>query len=212
MMRRLITSLKKDSNKYDVSYIRCFIAISAFFVCGGILGTAAGGYVSGEAADELCGFIRGYLLEVNGKVPEAGNLTRILINIYLFPLLSFLLGSSVIGFLLIPPLMGCRGFLLGFSAASVIRVFGNEGKLLIFAAYGLNALITIPCVFLISIQAMQISGRLFASGIAGLKNSGLYGKQLIIKLTLCCFIIFLSAVLDTCLTPYLIRLAVSIVV
>lgn len=212
MIRSLIKSFKNYPETYDISYIRCFIAVSAFFICGGLVGTAAGGYLSEEAADELCGFIRGYLLSARGKGPAAVNLSGIMINIYVFPLLTILLGSSVIGFLLIPPLMGCRGFLLGYSAASVIRVFGNEGKLLIFAAYGINALFSIPCVFLIAVQAMKISGKLFASGITGLKNTGPYGRQLIIKLAMCCFIIFLTAILDSCLTPYFIRLAASIVV
>lgn len=212
MVRKLVGSYKTDLKKYDVSYIRCFIAISAFFICGGIIGTAAGGAVSGEAADELCGFIREYVMSINGNGTKAGSLAGAIANIFIFPLLSVLLGSSVIGFLLIPPLIGCRGFLLGFSAASVIRVFGNEGKLLIFAAYGLNALISIPCLFLISIQAMLISGKLFTTGISGLKNAGFYGKHLIMKPALCCFIILITAILDNYLTPYLIRLAASIVV
>lgn len=212
MIRRLFKNIKSNTYKYDVSALRCFIAISAFFLCGGILGAAAGGYVKGEAADTLCGFIQGYLSDINSKTPEAGSFIRVLRNTFVFPLSAFLLGTSVIGFLLLPPLAACRGFLLGFSAASVIRVFGSGGKLLIFASYGINALISIPCVFLIAIQAMQISGKLFASGIPGLKNSGISGKRLIIKPAMCCVIMFMTAILDTYLTPYLIRLAASIVV
>lgn len=212
MMRRLIKRPRRESSEFDVSAIRCFILLAAFFACGGILGSAAGGYVSGEVSDTLSGVIQNYLSSSSIEMPQAEAFFKVALSSFLFPAIALFLGTSAIGFLLIPPLIAARGFSLGFSAACVIRAFGTDGKLLIFAAYGINAIITTPCLFLISIYAIQISGNIFSSGIIGIKNTGRFGKAFLIKLIVFCLIILIAVVLDTYLTPQLVKSAASFVV
>ncbi|NLO49433.1 MAG: hypothetical protein GX111_14165 [Clostridiales bacterium] len=205
-------SIRGSMGRDDVSSIKCFVLLSCFFMCGAVIGTAAGGYVSGEAGNMLSGTVSDYLGYINEKAIDKNAFLTALIDALTFPVLSVFFGTSVFGFLLIPPLMAARGFFLGFAASAMIRAFGADGRLLVFAAYGIGALFTVPCLFILSIQSMQLSGNLFGLTVTGTKGAGMINRRYFILLLICMAVIFLSAILDHYLTPYLIRLSVSFVV
>lgn len=78
-----------------------------------------------------------------------------------WPLTAFLLGSTALGTLGIPVLLGARGFLLAFSAATFARLFGLPGMAAALAAFGVTALVAVPVLFVISADAFRQSlGRL----------------------------------------------------
>ena len=78
-----------------------------------------------------------------------------------WPLAAFLLGSTALGTVGLPILLGARGFLLSFSAAAFARMFGLPGVAASLAAFGVTALIAVPVLFVVSADAFRQSlGRL----------------------------------------------------
>ena len=78
-----------------------------------------------------------------------------------WPLAAFLLGSTALGSAGIPLLLGARGFLLSFAAATFARLFGLPGMAASFAAFGVSALVAVPVLFVVSADAFRQSlGRL----------------------------------------------------
>jgi uncharacterized membrane protein SpoIIM required for sporulation len=108
--------------------------------------------------------------------------------------------------------MAVRGFSIGFASSAMIATFGAEGRLLVFSAYGIGALMTVPCLFILSIRSMQLSEKLFGASVSGIKSGETVGKQQILSLLICMSVVFMAAILDFYLTPYLIRLSASFVV
>ena len=78
-----------------------------------------------------------------------------------WPLAAFLLGSTALGAAGIPILLGARGFLLSFAAATFTRLFGLPGMAASLAAFGVSALVAVPVLFVVSADAFRQSlGRL----------------------------------------------------
>lgn len=78
-----------------------------------------------------------------------------------WPLAAFLLGSTTLGAAGIPILLGVRGFLLSFAAATFVRLFGLPGVAASLTAFGVSALIVVPVLFVVSSDAFRQSlGRL----------------------------------------------------
>lgn len=78
-----------------------------------------------------------------------------------WPLAAFLLGSTALGAAGIPVLLGVRGFLLSFAAATFVRLFGLSGMAVSLTVFGVSALVTVPVLFVVSSDAFRQSlGRL----------------------------------------------------
>lgn len=78
-----------------------------------------------------------------------------------WPLAAFLLGSTALGAAGVPLLLGARGFLLSFAAATFARLFGLPGMAAALTAFGVSALIAVPVLFVVSADAFRQSlGRL----------------------------------------------------
>ena len=78
-----------------------------------------------------------------------------------WPFTAFLLGCTAFGAVGIPVLLGARGFLLSFSAATFTRLFGLSGMAAALTAFGISALVAVPVLFVVSADAFRQSlGRL----------------------------------------------------
>lgn len=78
-----------------------------------------------------------------------------------WPLAAFLLGSTAFGIVGVPILLGIRGFLLSFAAATFVRLFGLPGMAVSLAAFGVTALVAVPVLFAVAADAFrQSQGRL----------------------------------------------------
>lgn len=132
----------------------CFAvgALGGFFFSGGI-----------ESGPELTDYLRRYFEmagQGNGIEPT---LWSSVWDLARWPLAAFLLGSTALGVVGVPVLLGARGFLLAFSATAFARLFGWPGVAASLAAFGVTALISVPVLFVVSADAFRQSlGRLSA--------------------------------------------------
>lgn len=122
-------------------------ALSAAFLLGGLLGCLLAALSGGEGAEELGGYLTGYLaLALENRLPRA--LWPLLWGQIKYLLAVLVLGLTALGLAGIPILFGLRGFFFSFSAACFCRVFGGRGLLPAFFLFGLPALLWAPALFL----------------------------------------------------------------
>ncbi len=165
---------------------------------------ALGGFLfSSGSVDslELLDYLRRYFQAAgqgNGLEPSLWlsiwDLTR-------WPLTAFFLGSTALGALGIPVLLGARGFLLAFSAATFARLFGLPGMAAALAAFGVTAMVAVPVLFVVSADAFRQSlGRL--SG----ERSPAWNQRVQV-LTPCAGLMVLAVALQQTLMPALLAAA-----
>lgn len=161
---------------------------------------ALGGYFfsgRGGGNPELLDYLRRYFQmagQGNGADPSlwasVWDLTR-------WPLAAFLLGSTAAGAVGIPILLGVRGFLLAFSAASFARLFGLPGMAASLASFGVTALIGVPVLFVVAADAFcQSLGRLSGERVPA-------WSQRLQALTPCAGLLVLAVALQQTLMPAL---------
>lgn len=135
------------------------VVLSACFAAGAL----GGFFFSGWSGDnpELLDYLGRYFQTAGqGGVVEP-SLWSSVWELVRWPLAAFMLGSTALGALGLPILLGTRGFLLAFSAATLARLFGLPGVAASLAAFGVTALVAIPVLFVVSADAFRRSlGRL----------------------------------------------------
>lgn len=120
-----------------------------------------------------------------------------------WPLAAFLLGSTALGALGLPVLLGVRGFLLSFAAATLARLFGLPGVAASLAVFGVTALVVVPVLFVISLDAFRQSlGRL-----SGERSPA--WNQRIQALSPCVGLLVLAVALQQTLMPALLTVVCS---
>ena len=74
-----------------------------------------------------------------------------------YHLAAVFFGFSVLGPLLIPALAAVRGFFLSFSVTAVMRCLGAKGIAFTLSLFGIPAVVSIPCFFVLSALAFSSS-------------------------------------------------------
>ena len=121
-------------------------------------------------------------------------------------LLVVFLGFSLFGVFCLPVAAGVRGFYLSFSIAAFIRAFGAGGWPVAFSLFGVGALITIPCFFILASQAFAASANLGKAALGGgrLQIGTLYGRDYLLRTGGCTVGILAAVLLELYLTPALV--------
>ena len=181
------------------------IACGALFICGGIVGSAAAGFAGGA---EVSIFMAEYLTRANGSALRTGEFFLAFLNACMYPFAAVFLGFSVLGVFCLPALAAVRGFFLCFSISAVVRSFGADGTLLALSIFGVSAVLTIPCFFVLSVQSFSSSLKVLKSVSA--RGSGVtrpYDGGFFKRIGICFVVLACSALIDTLLVPRLIGLA-----
>lgn len=114
-----------------------------------------------------------------------------------WPLAAFLLGSTALGAAGIPLLLGARGFLLSFAAATFVRLLGLPGMAVSLTAFGVSALVAVPVLFVTASDAFRQS----LSRLSGERTPA--WSQRIQALTPCAGLLVLAAALQQTVMPAL---------
>lgn len=170
------------------------------FLAGGL----SGFFFSGLGGDnpELMDYLRCYFQSA-GQGNVEPSLWSSVWDLTRWPLLAFLLGSTALGTLGLPILLGVRGFLLSFSAATLVRLFGLPGMAASLAVFGVTVLVAVPVLFVVSLDAFRQSlGRL--SG----ERSPVWNQR-IQALSPCVGLLVLAVALQQTLMPALLTVVCS---
>jgi len=177
-----------------------------FFLSGGIVGTFSARSLDEVGTLALQISMTGYIGQITEGVFVAPGFWSTLWVSGRDHLLVLFLGFSLLGVLCLPIVAGIRGFYLSFSIAALIRAFGIEGWPLAFALFGMGALITVPCFFLLASQAFLASANLGKStlGMGRVQVGVLYGRGYCIRAGLCALGVLFAALLELYVTPALV--------
>ena len=166
---------------------------------GGGVGLLFSGRAGGLPAGRLCGRRRaGEPGRLCGGLPagRTGTLR--------WPLLALLLGFTALGLLALPLLFAVRGFLLAFSIASFVRLFGGTGCLLALLVFGVGGAFSVPALFVLGVQsfmtARTLAGRVWGES----KAAPLYGRAYWLRCGGCAAALCVCMLLDGFAVPALV--------
>lgn len=185
-------------------------ALSAAFLLGGLLGCLLAALSGGPGAEELSGYLTGYLaLAWEDGLP--GGLWPLLWGQAKYLLAILVLGLTALGLAGIPILFGLRGFFFSFSAACFCRVFGRRGLLPAFFLFGLPALLWVPALFLSGVpgflSARQLLRRTSGDGRSAAPLNGAWWC----RAGLCVGLALASGLLEYWVVPVLLRAAARVI-
>ena len=118
-------------------------------------------------------------------------------------------GFSVLGTAFVPLLSAVRGFTLSFSALVTATAFGDRGAFTALALYGPEAMVTVPCFFVLAVRALSASARLFRMSTGGGDPGPLpvYNRDYFAGFLVCAAVLALYALADACFLGMVVRMA-----
>lgn len=161
------------------------------FFAGSLLGASYGNHSS-----QLIFIADGYLLDNSDEY----NLVLSVLWCLRFQLLAFTLGTSFLGVLLIPVLFSFRAFLYSYASSIIISLYPQNALLMTLIIVGLPALISIPCLMLISSEALSSSVALIRFIKGGYSRSRVSRCR---YLLICLPIMAICVIIEIKLVPYL---------
>lgn len=190
---------KPTAKVWDVpSGLSAALAVTSLcFFLGGCLGCLLAVRVGGGGNDLLAEYLTSFLQSVQAQ-PASPPLLLLVWETVRWPLLVFGLGFTMLGLLAIPLVFSVRGFLLAFSIASFVKMFGAAGALLAFVVFGVSGCIALPALFVLGVQSWTASRCLATRMLGDGRRSLPYGKLYFLRCGMCacalCVCVFLESV------------------
>ena len=163
---------------------------AACFLLGGLVGCLLASHIGGGGQESLAAYVEGFLRAAQAGEITAPALASLVWDTVRWPLLALLLGFTALGLLGLPLLFAVRGFLLAFSIASFVRLFGGAGCLLALLVFGVQGLLA----------ARVLAGRVWGDG----KTPPPYGKLYFFRCGACAVALCVSLLLDCFVVPGLV--------
>ncbi len=133
------------------------VFLSAMFLCGVCAGCVTATYITGDCANFLNEYLTKEVLVSVSDIRVKEFFLKTLIALYKYPVVIFLFGYTAFGIVFIPAVLTLRGYFISFCVTSVVRGLGYKGLLTALSLYGLQAVLSIPCVLIIATKAMRAS-------------------------------------------------------
>ena len=186
-----------------------FLGLGLLTVC--FLIGMLGGQVSAEktsegALSELYRYLTSYYTLDVGEERGIGVFLNALLIYFRYPLLALCMGLTVAGALLLPLLSAVFGFFLSYAACCFARIYGGSGVLLAAAVLGLRCLVTLPCFFILAVQALHSVG-----GLVSLRRKPVMGLE---RWLVCCVVsavLLAGALAERVLSPVLIECVLEMI-
>lgn len=207
-MTRKVAVLCSDASSEATS----FVISAVFFACGAIAGTISAGYAADSIGQLLGSYFSEYVAAIeNGQIAEP-RFWDVFWSVFKPNLVAVFLGFSVFGFLLLPILSAVKGFMLSFAVACMLQILGKDCWLLAFAVYGIEALMSIPCFFILTVRASFVSKRIVRAVLSGggMTVHSLVGRGYLRVHMVCVLILLTAVVIEVLFVPKFVEFAVSV--
>ncbi|MDP4109234.1 MAG: stage II sporulation protein M [Bacillota bacterium] len=153
-MKKKFYGFRKWEQPYGGTIV---FVMSAFFLFGAILGSFISTAVLKEGGGMLYEKLTGYLLRYAGEYLRPTFFSSFISNFRL-PLLIFIFSLTGYGVFLIPVSLMLRGLMLSAVVTGFIRLYGINGAFLSLAAFGIQNVLAIPALIILSTQAYSFAG------------------------------------------------------
>ena len=179
------------------------LAAACFFL-GGLAGCLLASQIGGSGQESLAAYVEGFLSASQAGEAAAPALATVVWDTMRWPLLALLLGFTALGLVGLPVLFAVRGFLLSFSIACFVRLFGGAGCLLALLIFGVGGAVSVPVLFVLGVQSLlaarALAGRVWGDG----KSAPLYGKSYWLRCGGCAAALCVCMLLDGLAVPALV--------
>jgi len=179
------------------------------FLGAGLAGCVAVKLAGEDGAQTLDAYLQGYIELLREGGAAQASLLSVAWELCRWPLLVLLLGFTALGAAAIPAAFCARGFLLAYSIAAFVRVFGARGLPCALAVFGMTALASLPALFCVGALSFQSSLRLAAGVLEGRREAGVSLERLW-GLVPCGMLLALGTALQYSLVPQLLPLAAEL--
>ena len=203
-MDKLSRNIRINKNLFIFLLVIVIIGITA-----GALFTAI---ISTEDKELVTSYLNDFITNIKeGKLIYENSLINALILTIGVALIIWLLGVSVIGFIVVIVILFLKAFVLGFSVGSIIATFKVKGILLAFIYSFPHQVINILVFMLISAFALIMSFKIINS-ITSKKPLDLkhFMNRYLIILIFSCLVLLISSLYEIYVVPKLINFVMSI--
>ena len=187
----------------DRQLYRILLSIVSFvFILGVTAGALLAHRMDAGPDSALFAYLQGYagLVQQDGGIP----LWRAFADAFLFPALALAAGFTLFGAAVIPLLLLVRGFLLSFSIAAFVSVFGINGLWLALGELGFQCVFGVPCLIVLSAYGAHMALKLLSVARGGLPGGGaMINRGLVLRLGICTLLLTACALTDAYATPIL---------
>ena len=187
------------------------IIVSASFLLGGLAGCLMSTFVGGAGQESLRAYLESFLSMAQNGGAAAPALTVQLWDILRWPVLALLLGFTALGMLGMPLLFAVRGFLLAFSIAAFVRIFGSAGCLLAFLIFGVGGGFSVPALFVLGVQGLGAARTLASRFLGEGKAPSPYGRAYFLRCGGCAAALCVCVVLERFAVPALVSGAAGMI-
>lgn len=185
--------------------------LSMCFSIGITMGCLLASYLGENAQSHLSTYLDSYFTVLRDGKMILPSLFSTVWEFCRWPLLVFLFGFTVLGVIVLPLIFFVRGFLLSFSVAVFVRLFGSSGLLAALAIFGVSSFLVVPALFLLGIGALQTS-KSFAGVFSreSKRNSPLYSDYFM-RAGSCALLLTAGVLLQNWVTPILLQEVAALV-
>jgi hypothetical protein len=168
------------------STYRRFAVLAIAFLFGSITGAFTGRSVPSDA--------------ISGVLSPESSFGQLLFSLALFPAIAVLLGTSLLGGILLPVLSGAKGFTLSFSLSVLFSTYSNSAeKWQVIRLRAIPTLISVSIMFVLATQALHSSMTLFKLGVRATVTDRLYPSRYWVNVLVCTLVIIITAVFSVLL-------------
>lgn len=162
-MNSLNRRYRRNGNSVIIAHIqnnlREYIIASVIFVLGIMIGIYFVNNLDTEHITQITDYIKNSVNSIKeGNIPNNFEVLKESIknNILLVTLL-WLMGSTVIGLLLVYLIVCFKGFSIGYTISSIVYVLGKgKGTILLATTMLLKSVIAIPCIISLAVSGMRL--------------------------------------------------------
>ena len=201
-MNKLFDVIFKDLKKDKSIYISLIAVVVISLVFGALFITI----LKGTDKELLTTHITSFFESIKTKefIPS---ITNIILNNNIFGIIIWILGFSIIGIPIVICMLFYKGFALSFTVASLIYNFKLDGILLSFMYIFPHLILNFIFYFIVSYYSFKLSIKLLNKLLNKNElNMNKFIKKYLFVLLISVIIFTLSAVYETYIIPYLIKL------
>lgn len=209
-MKRVRRRIQRTSENLIVSYIqeniREYIIASLIFLIGILLGIVFINNLNNSQTEEIKTYILSSIAELknNTEINTTLILKETLKDNFILVLILWIMGSTIIGLLVVHFIICFKGFTLGYTISIIIYSLGIEkGILFTILTMFLKNIITIPCIISLSVSGMKLHKLIMQDR----RRNNI--KLEILRHTLFCLFIFIVLILLSFTETYMTQIIVK---
>lgn len=188
------------------------LCLTVCFTLGLLAGCLFAGALGAESLLRLSEYLDGYFALVRSAGAFSPSPLSAVWELCRWPLLVFVLGFTGLGTVGIPAVFLLRAFLMSYSAAVFVRLFGLAGLAAAAAVFGASGLFSVPALFVLGADALGSAGCLVSVFLGEGKRFALFRPEQLVRAGGCAALLAVGTVVQLWLAPLLVRAAAELLI